>query len=183
MAVNAVLAREENPPAGAEPVEWLLLTSLPSDTLEQVLQVVQYYCCRWEIEVYFRVLKSGCQVETSQLETAKAFEVYLALQMIMAWRVVYVLRLGRECPETSCESVFEADEWRAVYAVVKREKPPQEPPPLGEMVRLIAQLGGYLGRKGDGPPGPKATWQGMQRMTDLALGWRAFATIGPPTKP
>ncbi len=90
--------------------------------------------------------------------------------------------LGRECPELPCDSVLEPEEWQAVYAVVTGQPPPAEPPPLGEMVRQIASLGGYLGRKGDGPPGPKAMWQGMQRMTDLALGWRAYASMSyPPT--
>src|SRR5207302_2855722 len=65
------------------------------------------------------------------------------------------------------------DEWQAVYAVVKGEEPPPAAPPLGEMVKLIASLGGHQGRPSDGPPGPKAMWVGMQRMTDLALGWRA----------
>lgn len=179
VAVNVVLVREEQPPADVEPIEWLLLTSLPVETVEQVLLVVQDYCCRWQIEIYFRVLKSGCQVEASQMESAAAFEAYLALCLIVAWRVLYVLMLGRECPELPCDSVLEEEEWQAVYAVVKKEAPPAAPPPLGEMVRMIASLGGYLGRKGDGPPGPKALWLGMQRVTDLALGWHAFASIRP----
>jgi hypothetical protein len=178
VAVNAVLVREVDPPPGEEPIEWLLLTSLPIAAVEQVLQVVQYYCCRWQIEVYFRVLKSGCKVEESQLETAARFRAYLALCMIVAWRVMYVMMLGRECPELPCDVVLEAEEWQAVYAVVKEEAPPATPPTLGEMVVLIATLGGYLGRKGDGPPGPKAVWVGMQRMTDLGLAWRAFAAHG-----
>jgi len=179
VTVNVVLVREEQPPADVEPIEWLLLTSLPVGTAEQALVVVQYYCCRWQIEIYFRVLKSGCQVEASQLESAAAFEAYLALCLIVAWRVMYVLMLGRECPELPCDSVLEEEEWQAVYAVVKKEAPPAAPPPLGEMVKMIASLGGYLGRKGDGPPGPKALWLGMQRMTDLTLGWHAFASIHP----
>ena len=178
VAVNAVLVREVDAPPGEEPVEWLLLTSLPIDAVEQVLQVVQYYCCRWQIEIYFRVLKSGCKVEESQLETAARFRAYLALCMIVAWRVMYVMMLGRERPELPCDVVLEAEEWQAVYAVVKEEAPPATPPPLGDMVVLIATLGGYLGREGDGPPGPKAVWVGMQRMTDLGLAWRAFAAHG-----
>jgi hypothetical protein len=177
VAVNAVLLREENPPAGEPAIEWLLLTNLPVDTLEQVLQVVQYYCCRWQIEIYFRVLKSGCRVEWSQLETVASFEVYLALCMIVAWRVMYVMLLGRECPEMSASEVLEEDEWQAVYAVVKGEEPPVAAPPLGEMVKLIGSLGGYLGRPSDGPPGPKAMWVGMQRMSDLTLGWRARGSL------
>src|SRR5262249_56146866 len=70
-------------------------------------------------------------------------------------------------------------EGRGVSGGVTGQAPPAAPPPLGEVVRHIASLGGYLGRKGDGPPGPKAMWLGMQRMTDLARGWHAFASIGP----
>jgi len=173
VAVNAVLVREVNPPAGEEAIEWLLLTSLPISTVEEVLRAVDYYCCRWQIEIYFRVLKSGCQVEASQLEDAEAFLPYLGLCLIVAWRVQYLLMLGRECPEMPCDCVLSEPEWQSVYAVVRRQEPPSTPPSLGEMIVLIASLGGYLGRKGDGPPGPKGMWLGLQRMTDLALGWEA----------
>jgi len=180
VTVNAVLLREEKPPEGEEPIQWLLLTSLPIDKVKQVLRVVEYYCCRWQIEIYYRVLKSGCQVETSQLETGEAFQAYVALCLIVAWRVMYVMMLGRECPDVPADAVLEEDEWQAVYAVVKEEKPPAAVPSLGEMVKQIASLGGYLGRKGDGQPGPKAMWLGMQRMTDLALGWGARGRQGTP---
>jgi transposase Tn5 family protein/transposase-like protein len=180
VTVNAVLLREEKPPAGEEPIEWLLLTSLPIDTVPQVLEVVEYYCCRWQIEVYYRVLKSGCQVEKSQLESGQAFQAYLALCLIVAWRVMYVMMLGRECPDLPADAVLEADEWQAVYAVVNGEQPPKTAPPLGKIIKQIASLGGYLGRKGDGPPGPKAMWLGMQRLTDLALGWHARGRQGSP---
>ena len=89
------------------------------------------------------------------------------------------MTLGRECPELPCEVVFEGDEWRAVYAVVKDEAPPEVAPPLGEVVKLVASLGGYLGRKCDGEPGPKAMWVGLQRTADLARAWRASAQHGP----
>ena len=180
VTVHGVLVREQNPPAGEEPIAWLLLTSLPIETAAQAVLVVQYYCCRWQIEIYFRVLKSGCQIEATQLESREAFEAYLALCLIVAWRVLYLMMLGREYPELPCDSVLGTDEWQAVYAVITGQPPPAQPPPLGEMVRRIASLGGYLGRKGDGPPGPKAMWLGMQRMTDLALGWHALASMVPP---
>jgi transposase Tn5 family protein/transposase-like protein len=183
VAVNAILVREVNPPAGEEPIEWLLLTSLPIDTVAAVRQVIAYYCVRWQIEIYFRVLKSGCKVEESQLHTAERFRPYLALCMIVAWRVMYLMMLGRECPELPCDVALDDDEWQAVYAVVKQEAPPASPPPLGTMVKLIAALGGYLGRKGDGEPGPKAMWIGMQRMADLARAWQAFPQYGRPKTP
>jgi Transposase Tn5 dimerisation domain/Transposase DNA-binding len=171
--VNVVLVREVNPPAGEEAIEWLLLSSLPIDTLEQVLLVVEYYCRRWQIEIYFRVLKSGCEVEKSQLETAGRYKRYLALCLIVAWRVMYLMMLGRRCPDMPCDAVLQEDEWQAVYAVVKQEAPPSAAPSLGVMLLLLATLGGYLGRPSDGEPGPKAIWRGMQRMADLVAGWRA----------
>jgi hypothetical protein len=185
LQVNAILVREIDPPAGEDPVEWLLLTSLPINTFRQVCKVIQNYCCRWQIEIYFKILKSGCQVEKLQLETAERFLPCLALYQIIAWRVMYLMMLGRECPEMSCDLVLSEGEWKSVYTVVKRELPRKTPPSLGEMIQLIASLGGYLGRKGDGPPGPKAMWIGMQRMTDLAMAWGAFgpgATVAPKKK-
>jgi hypothetical protein len=173
VTVNAVLLREENPPEGEPAIEWLLLTNLPIRTVKQVLRVVEYYCCRWQIEIYYRVVKSGCKVEKAQFETAEAFLPYLALCLIVAWRVMYVMMLGRNCPEVPADRVLEEEEWQAVYAVVKGETPPKEAPPLAEVVKQIAALGGWQGRPSDGPPGPKALWVGMQRMTDLALGWQA----------
>jgi hypothetical protein len=166
--INAVLVRETNAPEGEEAIEWLLLTSLPINSWKKVCRVIDYYCCRWQIELYFRVLKSGCQVEKLQLETAKRFKACVALYMIVAWRVMYTLMMGRECPELPCDQIFGDDEWKSVYAVVQREVPPKKPPTIGEIVPMIASLGGYLGRMHDGPPGPKVMWIGMQRMADLA---------------
>ena len=79
LEVNVVLVSERDPPPGVEPIEWILLTDLPIETVEDVLKIIDYYMCRWQIEIYFRILKSGCKVEESQLETAARFEPYLAL--------------------------------------------------------------------------------------------------------
>lgn len=174
VTVNVVLVREQKPPAGEEPVEWLLLTSLPIRSEGEVQRVVAHYCRRWDIEVFFRVLKSGCRVEELQLETSERMAACVALYLIVAWRVIFVLRLGRECPDLPCEAVLSPDEWRSVYTIVKNEPPPVAPPSLGEMIPLIASLGGYLQRKNDEPPGPKAMWIGMQRMRDFAVAWASF---------
>jgi hypothetical protein len=93
--------------------------------------------------------------------------------MIIAWRVLFTLMLGRTCPDLDCEVLFEREEWQAAYIVVKRRPPPQKPPRLGEMVCLIASLGGYLGRKHDGPPGPKTMWIGLQRLRDFVMALEA----------
>jgi hypothetical protein len=174
VSVNVVLVCEVDPPEGDVAVEWLLLTSLPVDEVDQVRQVIQYYCVRWMIEVFFRVLKSGCRVEERRFEQLDRMLACLAVYLIVAWRTLYVCRLGRGCPDISCEAVFEPAEWKSVWRVVCRTDPPEVPPPLGEMVRLVAQLGGYVNRKSGDPPGPQTIWLGMQRMHDFALCWRQF---------
>jgi hypothetical protein len=174
VTVNVVLVSEVNPPPGDEPVEWLLLTSLPINSVEQVREIIQGYCIRWMIEVFFRVLKSGCRVEERLFEYMDRLLTCLALYVIVAWRTLYVCRLGRSCPEISCELVFEPAEWKSVWKVVHREDPPAEPPPLGAFVRLVAQLGGYVNRKRADPPGPQTTWIGLQRMHDFATCWQLF---------
>jgi hypothetical protein len=89
-----------------------------------------------------------------------------------------VLKLGRECPEMSCDAIFSEAEWKSVYVIAKRMPAPKTPPSLKVIIPLIAGMGGYLGRKHDGPPGPKTMWIGMQRMRDFATAWTAF---GPAT--
>jgi len=173
VTVTALLAREPNPPAGEEPVEWLLLSNLPVETPEQAIELLSWYLCRWQIEIYFKVLKSGCRVEELQLETRERLEPALALYMIIAWRVLYLTKLGRDCPEMPCDAVFADEEWRAVYLVTQRRAPPEQPPSLDTMVRMLATLGGFLNRKSDGFPGPKTIWIGLQRAADFVLALRA----------
>jgi len=172
--VHAILVKEEKPPAGEEPIEWLLLTSLPIGTFAEVKTVLDYYCCRWEIEIYFRTLKSGCKIEELQFERQDRFEVCMAMYMIIAWRVLHVLMLGRECPKMCCEAVLTEAEWKSVYVIVTNEEAPAKPPLLSDMVTMIAELGGYLNRKHDGPPGPQTMWIGLQRTRDFATAWTAF---------
>jgi hypothetical protein len=170
-----------DPPAGTEPIEWLLLTSLPVDTPEQALELLQSYLCRWQVEICFRILKSGCKVEELQLEKLSRLEPALAFYMIIAWRVLYLTMLGRESPELPCDVAFAEEEWQPVYVVAKRKPPPEQPPSLDQMVRMIAGFGGFLTRKGDGFPGPQTIWIGLQRGRDSAAGIAAEKGIQNPS--
>lgn len=172
--VNVVLVTEVDPPANDVPVEWILLTSLPIDDVEQVRRVIQYYTVRWMIEVFFRTLKSGCRVEERRFEHVDRMLPCLAVYMIVTWRTLFVCRLGREFPDINCEAVFEPDEWKSVYRVVRKEWPPSTPPTLREMVRMVAQLGGYVNRRRADEPGPQTVWLGLQRTHDIATCWRIF---------
>ncbi len=175
VAINAVMAIEENPPKGEDALVWTLITSLPVDTFENALKVVSYYQCRWEIETFFKVLKSGCKVEERQLKTADRMKPLIALFMILAWRVMYTMMMGRVQGEMPCDVIFDEAEWKSVYKILHRkEKIPNKAPPLGEFIRMVATFGGYVDRKNEGPPGVKVVWKGMARMLDFALAWEAF---------
>lgn len=166
--VYAVLATEIN--NSKEPIEWLLLTSIKVENFEQAVLIAQYYCARWEIEIFFKVLKGGCLIEELQLEKRSTLESCLAIYMIVAWRVLYIMMLGRECPDIPADIIFHEYEWKSAFRAVKK-KVPTEIPTLGEMVKVIAVLGGYLDRNADGPPGCKVMWIGLQRIKDIAFGW------------
>jgi len=174
ISVNVVLVTEVDPPEGDTPVEWILLTSLPIEDVEQVRTVIQYYCVRWLIEVFFRTLKSGCRVEERRFEHIDRMLPCLAVYLIVTWRTLFVCRLGREFPDISCEAVFEPAEWKSVYYVVRKTPPPSTPPTLQEMVRMVAQLGGYVNRKRTDEPGPQTVWLGLQRTHDIANCWLIF---------
>ena len=177
VTVTARRAREESPPADVEPLDWRLLTNRPADTLAQAAELLQWYTSRWSIEVFFRIFKTGCRVEALQLSTLERLEPALALYLIIAWRIQYLTLLGRATPDLPCDVVLDPAEWQAVYVAIHHRPPPVTPPPLPIMLRWIARLGGHLGRKHDGPPGPKALWIGLQRARDLAWGMQLASEI------
>ena len=173
VTVTAVLAREEAPPLGEKAIEWQLLTNRVAETLEQVVELIDWYRRRWLVEIFFHILKSGCRVEALQLGTLERLERALVIYLIIAWRILHLVTWGRDCPELPCDVLFDPEEWQAAWIVAHRCPPPTTPPRLGEMVRLIAGFGGFLGRKGDGHPGPKAIWEGMQRVREFAIALEA----------
>lgn len=173
VTVNVVLVEETNPPEGCDPIQWLLVTTLPITEPEQVKQIVQAYCIRWQIEIFFRTIKSGCRIEERQFETLPRLMNCVSVYAIIAWKIMYLCRLGRECPDLDCEVVFEPCEWKSVYMALKRTKPPATPPRLNEVIRMIASLGGYVIRKST-QPGTQTLWIGLQRVHDLSTAWNAF---------
>jgi hypothetical protein len=173
--VTCIIAREINAPANVKPVEWRLLTNRCADTLEEVVTLIEWYRVRWEIEMFFNVLKNGCCVEELQLSDIKRLERALALFMIVAWRIAHLMRLGRICPDMDAVVVFHPDEIRAAYILTKGKQP--DKPKLNEVLRRVAQLGGFLGRKGDGEPGVKTIWIGLQRIMDSAATIQALRGV------
>ena len=136
--------------------------------------MIQYYTVRWMIEVYFRTLKSSCRVEERQFETIDRALNSLAIYMIVAWRALMVCRISREYPDQSCEAIFEPEEWKSVYYVVHQQPPPDEPPTLKAMTRMLGQLGGYVDRVREDEPGPQTVAIGLQRAHDITQCWVLF---------
>ena len=121
--------------------------------------------------MFFHLLKNGCRVEALQLSTMERLELALALFMVVAWRIARLMRLKRTCPDLDAALLFERDEWQAAY-ILNRKKVPKTPPRLNEVLRLVAMLGGFLARRGDGEPGVKTIWFDLQRVMDFAAGIR-----------
>lgn len=169
----AVWAEEVAPPPGAEPISWMLLTSLPVLTVEQALEKLQWYAIRWQIELFHKVLKSGCRAEDRQLKTEERLERCLFFDLLVAWRILLLTKLGREVPHLPASTVFEPEEWQVLYCFIhKTTQLPEPEPSLREAIRMVAQLGGFLGRKGDKEPGSITLWRGLQRLHDLVAGYK-----------
>jgi len=185
-----VYVREENPPADAKPIDWLLLTTEEVETAPQAADLVAFYSRRWRIEEWHRILKSGCQVEEHQHQTGERLKRAIALDVVLAWRIQLLVLLGRQVPELPCEIFF--DNWEVkVLEALQQQKGPDKggkgskgskgsegkrPLPLGEAVTQVAQLGGYLARGSDPPPGAECLWKGMSRLSGMAEGYRLADT-------
>ncbi len=165
--LTAVLAVEKNPPSDEDKIEWLLLSSLEVNNLEEALSIIDFYSCRWQIEMYFRILKGGCEIEKLQLEAVTAIENAIAVYMVVSWRIQYLLMLGRQCPNLPSDLLFSEDEWQSVY-VAKKQEIPEQAPALNEIIILISTLGGYLNRNSDSPPGVKVFWKGLVKLADYS---------------
>lgn len=181
VAVSAILVREATLPAdGSEPLCWLLLTTLPLSSFEDACRCIYWYMLRWLIERYHFVLKSGCRVESLQLETADALLRAAAVSCLVAVQVLALTYLPREQPAVPCTVALSTAEWQTLVALRPAlATAPGQPPALGPAMRAIAQLGGFLGRKGDGEPGPLSLWRGLLRLKDYTAG-RQLAH-GPPS--
>jgi len=180
VSINAVYLKEIDPPEGEKGITWCLLTSLPVSKFEEIKSIVEYYLCRWEIEVFFKTYKSGCKVEEKSLRSAERLYPLFSLFLIIAWRINFLLHMGRINPNISCEIYFERSEWKAGYIAATRNKePPVVAPTMNEMMGYIGKLGGHLGRKNDPFPGVKAIWIGICKLTHYADAWDLF---GPEAK-
>lgn len=171
LPVRIVHVKEQNPPRGAKPLEWLLLTTLPIESGEQAEKVVSWYALRWRIEDWHRVLKTGCRVEDLAHHTAERLKRAIAIRLVIAWRILLMTLLGRQLPNLPPEVLFSDLEIMVLSAwASSRRLPP--PTNLAKAVELVARLGGYLARTRDPPPGPQLLWHGFIALTDMCIGYQ-----------
>jgi hypothetical protein len=166
-------ARETTTPDDAEPLEWFLLTTIAITDAQQAAECLHWYCLRWRIEDWHRVLKSGCRIEELQHETADRLRRAIAIKMVIAWRIMLMTLLGRSSPELPAEILFSDIEIEVLSAFAKRPyfKNRYNAARLGDAVRLVAHLGGYIGRAKDPPPGHQVMWRGYADLQTLCVGY------------
>ncbi|MCY4112019.1 MAG: IS4 family transposase [Chloroflexi bacterium] len=160
---------EIDPPPEETPVQWFLLTTLGIDSAEAAAEVVGFYLQRWRIEDFFRVLKSGCRVEFLLFRTAKRLQRAIAINAVIAWRIMVMTLLGRQVPDCEPALMF-ADHELDFLRDYALERGLTAPDRLGDAVRLVAHLGGYRDRKHAPEPGHQIMWQGQTRLSSAALG-------------
>jgi hypothetical protein len=171
LQVNVVHARESNLPEGAQPIDWLLYTSEPIDTPEQMQRVIDLYRARWSIEEFFKALKTGCEVQSLQLETYAALSNAVALHLPIAWQLLRIRSLGRALPDAPAEQALTLTQLQVLRAFSRC--PLTAKPTVREAMLAIAILGGYLITKAKGDPGWITLGRGMTRLLDYEHGWSA----------
>jgi len=161
---------EDNPPAEVEALEWFLLTTVAMRSAEDAEMCLRWYCLRWRIEDWHRVLKSGCRIEDAAHKTAERLKRSIAINLVIAWRIMLMTLLGRETPELPAEVLFSDLEIEVLGAYAKKKgiKPPTQ---LGEAVNLVARIGGYLSRTCDPSPGHQLMWQGYSQLRIMCEGY------------
>jgi len=167
LTINVVRVWETTPLPGEKAVEWLLLTSEPISTRDEILQIVDWYRTRWVIEEYFKALKSGCSYEKRQLESYHALRNALAFFVPTAWRLLLLRTEARSRPDAPAETVLTQDQLEVLRASNRTKLPPS--PTTHDAWLAIAILGGHLRRNGD--PGWMVLGRGLQKLDILTAGW------------
>ena len=169
--LTVIHAVERGAPKGRKPIEWKLITNLPVRTRVDAIEKLDWYAMRWKIEVFHKILKSGCKAEDSKLRTADRLANLIALFCILSWRVFWLTMLNRTMPDASPLTALTETEIRVLDRIV--------PDPVGARRRRrtlshyltkLARLGGYLARASDPPPGNIVMWRGLSRLTDIQIG-------------
>jgi hypothetical protein len=171
LELTVIHAAERGAPKGRKPIEWKLITDLPVRGRAEAIEKINWYAMRWKIELFHKVLKSGCKAEESKLRTAERLANLMALFCILGWRVLWLTMLARATPEASPSVALTDSEIVLLDRLVSDAGNRRcKPSTLSFYLTKLARLGGYLARAGDPPPGSVVVWRGLSRLTDIEIG-------------
>ena len=170
--LTVIHAQERDAPEGSEAIDWKLITDLPVRSRAEAIEKLDWYALRWKIEEFHKIMKSGCKAEESKLRTAERLVNLIATFCIMSWRIFWMTMLNRSTEEISPKFALTPLEIDLLDRLVEDKTttiPRQKC--LSHYLTKIAQLGGYLARAHDPPPGNVVMWRGLARLTDIELGF------------
>ena len=170
LAQWVVEAREIGAPSGAEPVQWVLWTSLPVASFADAWRTLEYYEQRWVIEEFHKAIKTGCRLESRQYLTAHSLEAVAAITSILAVRLVQLKTVAKQQPQTPAEQVV-PNIWLQMLRALRKAPIVT----VRDFYRHLAGLGGFLMRKGDGEPGWLTLWRGTDKLILAIRGHQAMA--------
>jgi hypothetical protein len=171
LSIGAVYAREVS--HGSEvtdPIDWMLLTTVKTESFEAACQRLSWYGQRWGIEVYHRTLKSGCRIEDRRLDDVQSLEACLAIDLVVAWRVYWLTMLSREKPDSPCDQILHEEEWHVLSAWATDEIP-DKAPSVQQAMHWIGKMGGWLARGKQDQPGTTCMWRGLRRLPSIIQGY------------
>lgn len=154
-----------------EPIDWMILTTVETESFEEARQRLHWYSRRWGIEVYHRTIKSGCRIEDRRLHDVDSIQACLAIDLVVAWRVFWLTMTGREEPETPCDKILSQDEWHVLCAWATGAIP-NTAPSSKQAMHWVGKMGGWLRRGNNDNPGTTCIWRGMARLPSMAQGYR-----------
>ena len=171
LTLTVIHAEERGTPKNRKKIEWKLITDLPVRSRREAIEKLEWYAMRWKIEVFHKILKSGCKAEESKLRTAERLVNLISVFCILSWRVFWMTMINRSAPEAPPSIALTATEIELLDRLVKdRGKTFLHRKTIGTYLIKIARLGGYLARATDPPPGNMVMWRGLSRLTDIELG-------------
>jgi hypothetical protein len=172
LMLTVIHAQERGTPKGRDKVDWKLITDLPVTSRKEAIEKLKWYSLRWKIEVFHKILKSGCKAETSKLRTANRLVNLVSVLAILSWRIFWMTMMNRAAPDADPEVAFTALEIRLLdQLVADMPDAHMNNKSLSAYLTKLARLGGYLARSSDPPPGNTVLWRGLSRLTDIHLGF------------
>ncbi len=176
LVLTVLHASEVDAPAHRKKLEWKLITDLPVRTRKEAIEKLDWYAMRWKIELFHKILKSGCKAEDSKLRTAQRLTNIIAIFCIVSWRIFWMTMLNRTCHNCPARAALTPNEIGLLQRMIKKKAVNDGQSPLSQCLVQIAKLGGYLARARDPPPGNTVMWRGLARLSDIQMGFNLKAT-------